>query len=307
MIQSGAPWEDGDRLLPARAKAGHKGTFGTVAIVGGSVGHGRVMVGAPALVALGALRSGAGLAKILASRQALAQSLAMCPSATGVSIEADQAGGLDMAHAISVLDSQVTGADALVIGPGMGVGEVERAMSLRAVQQDSVPVVVDADAITNLADIPELWRDFRAAAILTPHPGEFARIAKVLRISHSAVEKDQRPQAASALAQRLGCVVVLKGAGTVVSDGLRTWVCARGHACLATAGTGDVLSGVIAGLLAQHTRAGMTLFDTARFAVEAHARAGEAWAQAAGAQAGLLAPELSTHLPVALEAFRAGG
>ncbi|MFA6044222.1 MAG: NAD(P)H-hydrate dehydratase [Phycisphaerales bacterium] len=307
MIDFGGPWEDGARVLPARLASGHKGTFGTVAIVGGSVGHGRVMVGAPALVALGALRSGAGLAKLVASDAVLAQSLSMCPSATGVSIATDVSGGLDMADAITVLDAQMVAADALVVGPGMGVGEVERAMVLRAVQQQDVPVVVDADAITNLAAIPELWRDFRAGAILTPHPGEFSRIAATLKIAHSPVERDARPMAAAALAQRLGCVVVLKGQGTVVSDGLRTWVCARGHPCMATAGTGDVLGGVIAGLVAQHSRGGLGLFDAARFGVEAHARAGEAWALASGVQAGLLAAELADHVPRALEAFRPAG
>lgn len=307
MMETGTPWGEGTRLLPARPSRGHKGTFGTVAIVGGSVGHGRVMVGAPALVALGALRSGAGLAKLVASGAVLAQALSMCPSATGVSIEAHAAGGLDMADAIRVLDAQLRDAEALVVGPGMGVGVVERAMVLRAVQQEEVPVVVDADAITNLAEIPELWRDFRAGAILTPHPGEFARMASALKITQSAVDDATRPAATAALAQRLGCVVVLKGHGTVVSDGLRTWVCARGHPCMATAGTGDVLSGVIAGLVAQHARGGLGLFDAARFAVEAHARAGEAWAGASGARAGLLAAELADHVPRALEAFRAGG
>ena len=307
MTQPGVAWEDGARGLPARAGAGHKGTFGTVAIVGGSVAHGRFMVGAPALAALGALRSGAGLARIIASAAVLEQALSICPSATGVTLATDHTGELEMAGAIAVFDAQAAAANALVVGPGMGVGDVERAIVLRAVQQEDVPVVVDADAMTNLAEIPELWRDFRAGAILTPHPGEFARLAGVLKIGHSPTERAARPLAAAALAQRLGCVVVLKGQGTVVSDGLRTWVCERGHPCMATAGTGDVLSGVIAGLVGAHARAGLELFDAARIGVEAHARAGEAWAAASGAQAGLLAAELADHVPRALEAFRAGG
>ncbi|MBI1191113.1 MAG: NAD(P)H-hydrate dehydratase [Tepidisphaera sp.] len=302
-----APWEDGVRTLPPRTPGGHKGTFGTVTIVGGSVGHGRYMVGAPALVALGALRSGAGLAKIVASQEVLGHAMGVCPSATGISLPERAPGELEMAGAISVFDEQAGAAHALVVGPGMGVGDVERAMVLRGVQQDQVPVVVDADAITNLAEIPELWRDFRAGAILTPHPGEFARLAKTLRVTQSATDDATRPAAASALAQKLGCVVVLKGQGTVVSDGQRTWVCGRGHACLATAGTGDVLAGVIGGLVAQHARGGMSLFDAARFGVEAHARAGEAWASAHAAQAGLLAAELADEIPRQLEAFRPGG
>lgn len=294
-------------MLPARAPGGHKGTFGTVLVVGGSVAHGRYMVGAPALAALGALRGGAGLAKVAASREVLAGALGLCPSATGVTLPEVAPGELEMAGAISVFDAQAAAAHALVLGPGMGVGEVERAMVLRGVQQEEVPVVVDADAITNLAEIPELWRDFRAGAILTPHPGEFARLAKTLKVTQSATDPATRPIAAMAMAQKLGCVVVLKGEGSVVSDGQRTWVCGRGHACLATAGTGDVLSGVIAGLVAQHGRLGLSLFEAARFGVEAHARAGEAWAAAHGAQAGLLAAELAELIPRQLEAFRPGG
>ena len=110
----------------------------------------------------------------------------------------------------------------------------------------------------------------------------------------------------------LGCIVVLKGAGTVVTNGQETWVCPWGHACLATAGTGDVLTGLIAGLLAQHAGGGpgrgqgrgMSPLDLARIGVEAHARAGEAWAAGHGAQAGLLAEELADLLPGVLEGLR---
>src|SRR5262249_28502981 len=147
---------------------------------------------------------------------------------------------------------------------------------LRAVQQQECPVVVDADALNALAEIPELFRDFHARAILTPHPGEFRRLAAVFKITHDPTRDDSRPAAAESLAQKLGCILVLKGAGTIVSDGHRTWRCPAGHPCLATAGTGDVLSGIVAGLTAQFApRAGhpasssgsLDLFDTARVAV----------------------------------------
>jgi len=105
----------------------------------------------------------------------------------------------------------------------------------------------------------------------------------------------------------VGCVVVLKGAGTVVSDGIRTWTCTHGHPCLATAGTGDVLAGLIGGLAAQFApdqEAGMSLFDVARLGVQAHAIAGEEWARKHTAQAGLLARELADELPAVLEGMR---
>jgi NAD(P)H-hydrate epimerase len=231
-------------------------------------------------------------------------------------------------EAAAVLDEVVDSCTALAIGPGLGTGIGAQALALRAVQQQDVTVVVDADAINALADVPELSRDFHAAAVLTPHPGEFRRLAGALRIGHDPAEESQRAAGAEALAQRLGCVVVLKGAGTVVSDGHRTWTCERGHACLATAGTGDVLTGVIAGLAAQFVRPvdpvlaklpeparralgadaapGLDLFEAARAGVLAHALAGERWAAAHGASAGLLAPELAEFIPVCVESLRTG-
>jgi len=294
--------------LPPRPAQSHKGTFGTVVVIGGSHAGGRAMVGAPALAALGALRAGAGLARLAMPADLLPAGLTVCPSATGVGFPQTPDGGLDPEAAPQVLDQLLSGASAVVIGPGLGEGDVERALSLRAVQQDSVPVVVDADAINNLAGLPDLFRDFHAPAVLTPHPGEFRRLGGALRISLDPTDPAQRPLAAAELARRLGCICVLKGAGTVVSDGIRTWTCLRGHSCLATAGTGDVLGGVIAGFIAQYARGAtpaLSLFDAARVGVEAHAIAGEGWASTHGAQAGLLAQELAEQVPAAVESLRA--
>lgn len=294
--------------LPRRPASGHKGTFGTVAVVGGSHAGGKAMIGAPALAALGALRAGAGLARLVMPEGVLTAGLSVCPSATGVAIPETEGGRLDPAGAPIVLDGVRASCDALVIGPGLGVGEVERALCVRAVQDEGAPVVVDADALTNLSDVPDLFRDFHARAVLTPHPGEFRRLAGSLRISPDPASAGTRPLAAEALAQRLGCVVVLKGAGTVVTDGHATWVCERGHACLGTAGTGDVLAGVIGGLAAQFARGAspaMSLRHVAMAAVQAHAIAGERWAASRGAEAGLLAVELAELIPHALEELRA--
>jgi hypothetical protein len=123
-----------------------------------------------------------------------------------------------------------------------------------------------------------------------------------LGITLDPTDPTQRPHAAAALARRLGCVVVLKGAGTVVSDGLRAWTCTHGHPCMATAGTGDVLAGVIGGLAASSK--GLPLYEIARIAVDVHARAGEAWALANNASAGMLAAELAAHIPALLEPLR---
>lgn len=298
---------DGLPKLPARPAGGHKGTFGTVAVMGGSCAGDARMIGAPALAALGALRAGAGLARLVMPGPILAAGIGVCPSATGVALHVDEDGALIPHLAAEVIDDVILDSTSLVIGPGLGVGEGPSASSLRAVQQEDIPVVVDADALNNLAAIPQLQRDFRAAAVLTPHPGEFRRIGAALNVTHDPVSEATRPVAAEALAQRLGCIVVLKGMGTVVSDGHQTWVCTRGHPCLGTAGTGDVLSGVIAGIIAQHAagpRRVMSLYDAARLGVQAHAVAGERWAKSRGASGGLIATELAEEIPAVLESLR---
>ncbi len=302
--------------LPQRDPKGHKGTFGTVAVIGGAAGD-RHMIGAPALTATGALRAGAGLAKLLMPTPVLDSAMVICPSATGVPLPTDAAGALIPHEVARVLDEQLDGCHCLAIGPGLGRGEGVRTVALRAVQQDQVPVVVDADALNALAEIPELYRDFHAAAILTPHPGEFRRLAGSLKITLDPVDPDSRPAAAAALAQRLGCIVVLKGSGTIVSDGQRTWTNDTGGAELATAGTGDVLSGIIAGLVAQFVSVPhppmprapgrpLDLFDAARLAVRAHGLAGELWRRTHSASGGLMALELAAEVPAVLESMRAG-
>jgi ADP-dependent NAD(P)H-hydrate dehydratase len=302
-------------LLPRRPIASHKGTFGTVTVVGGTCALGRVMVGAPAFACLGALRAGAGLVKLLMPEPLLKEALTIVPSATGTGLPVDDEGTLLAGFAAAVFDEAVSDATALVVGPGMGEDIEATAIALRAVQQEEAPVIVDAGALNSLAEVRDLFRDFHAKAILTPHPGEFRRLAASLKITADPVSPQTRPTAAAELAQRLGCIVVLKGAGTVVSDGLRVWVCQQGHPCLATAGTGDVLSGVLGGLVAQFAMRmpenlasrgapGLTLYDVARIAVQAHALAGERWAVAHNATAGLLASELADLLPATLETLR---
>ncbi|MDI1289744.1 MAG: NAD(P)H-hydrate dehydratase, partial [bacterium] len=240
--------------LPPRPIAGHKGTFGTVLIIGGCATAASRMVGAPALAALaamGAFRAGAGLVKVLSPASILDAAITIVPSATGIALPVDERGWPAIPSAIEVLDRQFASCSACLIGPGMGTEGVAP-LVLRVIQQEDAPLVIDADALNVLASIPDLWRDFRAASILTPHPGEFRRLAEAFKINHDPTDPVQRPRAAAALAQRLGCIVVLKGAGTVVSDGLKAWVCDRGSPSLATAGTGDVLGGLLVGLLAQY-------------------------------------------------------
>jgi len=310
--------------LPTRDAAGHKGTFGTVVIIGGSIGATEpaahpTMLGAPTLAGRAALRSGVGLCKLVVPQGLVQAALSLLPSATALGFPTHPDGSIIPHAAASVVDAALLQASAVVLGPGLGRASGVESLVLRVLQQDEIPVVVDADALNAMSAIPDLFRDFRAPAVLTPHPGEFARLAAALRITLDPVSKATRPDAAVALAQRLGCVVVLKGEGTIVSNGVRTWRCARGHPCLATAGTGDVLAGILGGLIAQldhparrralsgtlspHASARpadvaptFDLFELARIAVDIHARAGERWAKAHG-PAGLLAHELADLIP----------
>ena len=289
--------------LPPRPRDGHKGTFGTVLIVGGSSDPSSRMIGAPALAGLGALRAGCGLCKLMMPATILNAALSSLTSATGLPLPVDNEDHVIPFEAVAAFDRAAQDATCIVIGPGLGSSDAARALVLRAVQRESPPLVIDADALNGLAAIPDLFRDFHAAAMLTPHPGEFRRLASAFRITHDPVNEESRSLAAEALAQKIGAIVVLKGARTVVSDGQRTWVCPAGDPCMATAGSGDVLAGVTAGLVAQHLRQGHDLFECARAAVAAHALAGERWA-AKNATAGMLASELADLIPAALDTLR---
>ncbi|QYK48520.1 MAG: NAD(P)H-hydrate dehydratase [Phycisphaeraceae bacterium] len=300
--------------LPMRDPGGHKGTFGTVSVIGGCATSDQIMAGAPALAALGAFRSGCGLVRLLVPQPVAQIALAVCPSATCALLATSDRGMIIPSDACGAFDAAASTSQCVVIGPGMGSDPAVATLTLRALQQQSAPVVVDADAINALATIPDLHLDLRASAVLTPHPGEFRRLASVLRITHDPTDASSRPSAAAEMAQKLGVIVVLKGRGTVVSNGLETWTCTHGHAALATAGSGDVLAGIIAGIIAQHVgtastprRAGaaLTLLDAVRIAVFAHARAGERWAASHRASGGMLATDLAHEIPAILAELEA--
>lgn len=318
--------EDGGPLpaLPARDRQGHKGSFGAVGVVAGCAGGGVRMIGAPALVARGAFRAGAGLVKIACPEPVLDSAIVLEPSATGLALPVGPGGDLRPHESAGVIDRLVDETDAIVFGPGLGGGEAIEQLALRVIKVDDKPLIIDADALNALARVPELAREWRGRAIVTPHPGEWRRLGASVRATGDPVEPRGRVEAASSLAQRLGCVVVLKGAGTVVSDGLRAWTCPAGDPCLATAGTGDVLAGVLGALVAAYgapaepagvpdaireklprSRARpLDLFDAARLGALAHARAGERWAATHRAHAGALAREIADFIPAEIERLR---
>lgn len=306
--------------LPPRPGSGHKGTFGTVCVLGGQALTPRVMIGGPAFAALGALRAGAGLAVLAVPGPIMNASIEIAPSATGLALPVDASGALRPSAVAELLDTHLATCDCLVVGPGFGAGEAQQQIVIRLTGLDHLPLVLDADALNALSALRDFHADFHSPAVITPHPGEYRRLATALNLDTDLADDSQRHSAAETLAQKLGCVVVLKGAGTVVSDGVNTWINPSGGPALATAGTGDVLTGVIAGFVAQffkrslgarsvsisaEQQGGLSLYDCARLGVYVHGRAADLWAAGHG-DAGMLATDLLELIPATLSELRAG-
>jgi len=316
------------RLLPRRADHGHKGTFGTVSVFGGCVGGSDgspMMLGAPALAARSALRAGAGMARLAVPAPLLQSAMVLVPESVGYSLPVGTDGQIVGHEAAKVVDKVCEKSTAVVVGPGLGTSDGARAITLRLLAQHDLPVVVDADALNLLAQLPDVHNDINAPCVLTPHPVEFRRLATT--VAHGAITLDganpeQQAEAASQLARRIGCVVVLKGATTSVSDGLQSWTLRKPTPLLATGGSGDVLSGVISGFIAQHHRlpamrgshaaassssSGLGLFELACLGVAAHSMAAFQWARTrGGVRGGMVASELLESLPEAVQMLRAG-
>lgn len=276
---------------PTRPMDGHKGTFGTVIVIGGS----SAMFGAPAICARAAFRAGAGLVKIAAAEQLLPAVLGIEPCATGIVLDGPVRNRVD-----SVISSDLHDNAVLAVGPGLAGGKATRKFVQVLLNVDK-PLVLDADGLNHLAKIGAALPECKAHAprILTPHPGEFKRLAKPHNIDLSPTDPDQRVQAAAALAKVHQCVVLLKGQNAVVSDGERAFVNQTGNPCLATGGTGDVLTGMISSFLAQ----GLDSFDAACLGIHTHGLAADAWADKFG-KAGLRAIELPDALPGILKHLR---
>ena len=282
-----------DRLpgVPDRPVDAHKGTFGTVIVVGGCA----TMIGAPALCAMAAFRAGAGLVKIAAPREWLAPMLTIWPGATGIEPPSDAHQAVE---AINKVDGD--GSAVLAIGPGLG-RDAQTPMLVEQLLRGRRDVVLDADGLNALAARGRPRpRVGDGALVMTPHPGEFRRLARALAIEHDPTDPAQRPAAAAALARACGAVVLLKGHHTIVSDGQRVYENQSGNPALATAGSGDVLTGLIAALLAQQVDA----FDAAMLGAHLHGLAADAWAHDHG-PSGMRAVDLANLLPDAFAAHRA--
>jgi hydroxyethylthiazole kinase-like uncharacterized protein yjeF len=277
--------------LADRPDDGHKGTFGRVVVVAGS----KALTGAPRLAAMGAARGGAGLVEVCVPGAIHAIVAAGCLEVMPTPL-ADRGSGTLRAEALPVLRERMRGADALVIGPGLGRSPETAAALLELLVDLPCPAVVDADALNIAAAAGFDWRSCGQSVVLTPHPAEMGRLAG---IDTSAVQSD-RIGVAERFAQLHGVVLVLKGSGTVVAASSHpTHVDAHRVVALATGGTGDVLAGLIGSMLSQ----GLSPRDAAVAGVTIHAHAG-LMVQGRRGRAGALASDLIDTLPAAQELLR---
>ena len=254
--------------LPRRPRDAHKGLSGHVLIIGGGPG----MAGAARLAGESALRAGAGLVSVATLEEHVTAIIGDRPElmARGVSDESD-------------LQPLIDRADVIAIGPGLAQTEWSQRMLSIALASD-LPLVADADALNLLSRQPCVREDW----VLTPHPGEAARL---LGTSTQVIQSD-RLAAAKQLSKRFGALIVLKGAGSIVREtGGASWICNHGNPGMAVAGMGDVLTGVIAGIAAQCR----DLAAATRCGVLIHARAGDDAVAVAG-ERGLLASDLFPHI-----------
>jgi len=275
-------------VLPERPLGANKGSFGKVLVVAGSINY----VGAAYLACIGAARVGAGLVT-LSTAQSLQPILAAKLTEVTYAPLPEAETGVIAAQAASVLKQWLPGYQVLLMGCGLGqklqVVEFIRSTLFSLAKSSSPFLVLDADALNTLAQIPDWWQKLSQDAILTPHPGEMARLAGV---SVDEVQR-QRLEIARKAAMEWRKVIVLKGACTVVAapDG-QARISRVANPGLASAGSGDVLTGVIAGLVAQ----GLSLFDAATCGVYLHGQAGEMVRREMG-DAGMLAGDLLPVLP----------
>ncbi len=275
--------------LPDRAVDAHKGHFGLALLVGGSRG----MAGAMGLAGLAALRGGAGLVRLAVPEVCLDTVAGFEPSYMTSPLPSDPAGRIAFRARRPIVEL-AEAATVVACGPGMG-----RSLGLDALVSSLYadlpqPMVVDADGLNALAARPEILPQPGGPRILTPHPGELVRL-----LGTDRVPPKRREAEAVKLAARLGAVVVLKGHKTCVTDGKRRAINTTGNPGMATGGSGDVLTGLIAALACQ----GLSPFDAARLGVYLHGLAGDLAAAELGQQS-LIASDLVRFLPQAFKQYR---
>lgn len=265
-------------LLPDRNPWGHKGNFGKLLLLCGSRGY----TGAAFFAAMGALRSGAGLV-FLGVPESI-YGIEAVKLNEPVIFPLPDAGGRLSADAVPEILTRLPQMDAVLVGPGLGQSEGTLAVVRVVLEKAECPVVVDADGINVLSAHRDLLRGRKSPTILTPHDGEFARLGGVIG--------EDRMSAAAALAEELGCVVLLKGHETCITDGTDGYLNPTGNPGMAVGGSGDVLAGVITALLG----AGLPPLEAAACGAWLHGAAGDRCAAELG-QYGMLPTDMLSALP----------
>lgn len=281
--------------LPERPARAHKGTFGRVLVVAGSMEY----AGAALLAGTGAMRAGAGLACLAMPESLGVRVLGLVPELTAMLL-VEEAPGLIAPAGWRRLATEAPAYDALVIGPGLGRQPSTLRRTRSFIGDLKRPAVLDADALTALAESDRWWARLNGPLVLTPHPGEFARLTGRPVGDPLPDDDDARAEAAAEAARRWGLVVVLKGAHSVIAapngDVLRSSIATP---ALATAGSGDVLAGAIAAFLA----AGLEPLAAAGCGVAVHGAAGLLAEDRIG-RAGVIARDIAGLLPEAIEQLR---
>jgi ADP-dependent NAD(P)H-hydrate dehydratase len=277
--------------LPPRAPNSHKGDYGHALLIGGSRG----MAGAIALAGRATVRSGAGLVTIATPDccQDLVASFEPSYMTHGLPTHSGQIATTAINEIVELADKSTV----VALGPGVGRSSFLNQVVADLYRNIKKPMVVDADALFALATSTDVLSQPGGPRVLTPHPGEFKRLTR------SQVTESDRVEAAAALAGRDATgqtIVLLKGRGTVVTDGSRFSINTTGNPGMATGGTGDALTGVITGLLCQ----GLSPFDAARLGAYVHGTAGDMAAEAFG-EVSLIASDLVELLPMAFQSINA--
>lgn len=290
-----ADWDRVSALLPERTSASHKGTFGTAFVVAGSASY----TGAALLAGRAAYRIGAGLVTLAVPAPLHAALAGHLPEATWVLLPHENGFISENdtltppSSAVDVVLKNLKHAAALLVGPGLGDKPSTRTFIEKMIPSIKLPMVVDADGLRHLSHIRDWHKKLFAPAVLTPHPGEMSALTG---LSIAEIQSN-RAEIASRYAQAWGHVVVLKGAFTVVAcPHGRLAIIPVATPALARAGTGDVLAGVIVGLLAQ----GLEAYDAALAGAFIHAQAGLLAAETLGATASVLASDVLESIPEVL-------
>lgn len=289
-LEPAVAWTDAASLrgaVPRTAEPAHKYSAGALLVVAGA---GQV-TGAPIMVVEGAQRAGCGIIFLSTSQSAAAAVDLRLTEALVSGVPEDDVGQMNSGALDQILE-QARRATAVVIGPGMGTGEESRQLIEGMLKEVEAPILLDADAISNLSGSDAL-SNREAPTVVTPHPGELSRLMETGTKEITA----RRLHSAREATRKHGCCVLLKGSDTIVAEGERIAVNSTGNVALATAGTGDVLSGVIGALLSR----GMEPYDAARAGAWVHGRASELWIEETSFPSeSFIATDLLPHLPRAV-------